>query len=203
MLSASSARDFTPAARPRSSFRCCTKRYRHWPYLVPLTLVRIGETDDASAIRAGQLEIVHDALQHIPSHDLQDCVFESHWIALFVFDVDALQVNSPELSRLILVRPLRRHRAFRRVPSRDPSQRGQFAHMPPHRSRLRGGKAEFPNVGRRLGALSGRCQRRNAPPVRCRRTVVWASATDGSRSTHEAPTGRTMRCVPRENPRRR
>ena len=48
---------------------------------------------NAAAIRAGQLEIIHDALQHMPIHDLQDRVFESYWTALFVFDVDALQVN--------------------------------------------------------------------------------------------------------------
>ena len=51
---------------------------------------------NAAAVCAGQLEIVHDALQHIAIHHLEDCVFESHWIALFVFDVDALQVNSTE-----------------------------------------------------------------------------------------------------------
>ena len=121
-------------------------------------------------------------------------------IALLAFDIDALQVNSPELFHPILVRPLRCHRAFRRASSRDPSRRGQFAHMPAHRSRLRGGKEEFANVGRRRGVLSGRCQRRNAPPVRCRRTTAWASATDGSHSKHAARIGRMMRCGPRESP---
>ena len=74
---------------------------------------------------------------------------------------------------------------------------------PPHRSRLRGGKAGFASVGRHPGALSGRCQRRNAPLVRCRQTVVWVIATDGSRNTHAAPIGRMMRCGPRHDPARR
>ena len=93
--------------------------------------------------------------------------------------------------------PDRAQQVIRQAASRDPSQPGQFVRTRPHRSRLRGGKAGFASIDRRPGALSGRCQRRNAPPVRCRQTVVWVIATDGSRNTHAAPIGRMMRCGPR------
>ena len=75
--------------------------------LVQVTEQRFGSGDmtlgyafthagNAAAVCAAQFEIIHDTLQHIPIHHLEDCVFKSHWIALFVFDVDALQVNSTE-----------------------------------------------------------------------------------------------------------
>ena len=44
---------------------------------------------NAAAIRLDQFEIVHDGFQYISVHDLENCILEFHWNALFVFDVTA------------------------------------------------------------------------------------------------------------------
>ena len=66
-------------------------------YLRDATIAR-GHPEGPVDARDSQVQgaVQQLVMERIPIHDLQDCVIEPHWIALFVFDVDTLQVNSRE-----------------------------------------------------------------------------------------------------------